>query len=298
MFGASMTMPWHTVAAKPERLAAVNHFYAVLDAETADAIETSPLLNAVASVRVTRTTPATGRAWTGRYIDMRTTYVELFGPGDIDDGPVGSIGLGLGGDTVGEVEAIAERLRKAGASPIVDINHQMLAGRSVDWYHVVVLNDVGGTPSRGPDRPSVSAWAMEYVPSYFDQPEAGKLQSLGPEDLISRRRYNAANYRGAQLADLALVKLAMERDAYLQAKPLLEAANFAVTERSGGVRVVGAEISIDVMFTPATAAGLREIVFHLARPEGDRRTEKLGRSLLVVGPGRTARWTFVPRGMV
>ncbi|QKR99912.1 hypothetical protein F9288_09880 [Sphingomonas sp. CL5.1] len=295
---ALLALPFATPArAHLRQIAFVNHFYALLDGETAEAVKTAALLKSFGVLRVKHVNAGDGQSWTGRYLYMRNTYIELFGPGDSGDLTVGSLGIGLGGDRPGVLDEMAARLRRAGVAFEADMTRRTYVDRSVDWFKKIAPPSPPpvSAPAGVPRPPAVEIWAMEYVPGYFDVPEAGKGVSLGPQDVVSRRRYNASEYHGELLSDLAHVSFAIDRGDYLSIRPLLAAAGFDLAARADGEAARSAEASVDFTFVPKRQAGLREVGFHLNRALGSTHRETIGKSELVIGPGRTARWSFQPR---
>ena len=275
-------------------IAFVNHVFAVVDAETARAIETSPLLHECADFEVKRIEADGGDCWTGRYLSMRTTYVELFGPHDAAGiSKPGSIGIALGGDVPGIVGEIDRRLKAAGHRTSTDIRKRRLAGREVDWFRLVGPPDA---PRHGPSPlPTVDVWSMEYLASYVDLPEVAKRPSFDAADAVSRLRYNAGAYRDGLLSDLDAAHFAIERTLFVdRVRPYLLACGLRPAERDDGAVVHSGEGELQFTFVDGPEAGLRELRFRLNRRVPDTRSETIGRSLLVVGPGDRARWTFAP----
>jgi hypothetical protein len=70
-----------------------NHAYGVIDRATADAVEDSAYLRRFANFSIRTSTGTGGVTWTGRYLMGRSTYLELFGEGDLpgQDAPYGPV---------------------------------------------------------------------------------------------------------------------------------------------------------------------------------------------------------------
>jgi hypothetical protein len=271
-------------------VASVNHFFAVVDAQTAEAISRSPLLREAANLDIHATSTPGGRHWTGRYVRGRQTYVEFFGPGDLDDGatPIGSIGVGFGGDAQGSVQAIAARLQARGHALPVTMVRRQLDGRAVDWFWAVEMPEL----ARQPGLPTASAWAMEYVPSYFDRPGAHNEPPEGAAGLVSRERALDDLYRAHLVRDLEEAELSITAEQYrLTFAPLLAAAGFSIAPRPDGATASSMELRLSLHFVAPAEIGLNRIVLRLNRP-APARAEAIGHSCLVVGPGRTAVWRF------
>jgi hypothetical protein len=272
-------------------LASVNHFFAVVDPETAAAIEHSPLLREAANLDVHSTSTPEGRHWTGRYVRGRQTYVEFFGPGDLgsEQAPVGSLGIGFGGDRLGTAPRVVARLHQAGLRLPLVMARRLLEGRSVDWFWAVEMPDAATVPGA----PSAGAWLMEYAPSYFDQPGARHEAAEGPGDVVSRERGLDDGYREHLLRDLKTVDFSITAEQYRTAfAPLLAASGFAVVAGRSGVTATSMGVTLRFWFVAPGEIGLNRITFRLNRPVPVR-AEQIGNSCLVVGPDK-AVWSFRP----
>lgn len=283
-----------TAAAAPQPagpLASVNHFFVVLDAETAAAIEHSPLLREAANLDVHSTSTPNGEHWTGRYVRGRQTYVEFFGPRDLGDEPVaiGTLGLGIGGDRIGVARRITARLHRAGVSVPLTMRRRLLEGRSVDWFWLLGMPDAAAIPGA----PTAGAWAMEYVPSYFEQPGARHEAAEGPGDVVSRERALDDGYRDHLIRDLELADFSVTNEEYRTSfAPLLAASGFAIRAGPTGATATSMGVTVRFRFAEPAATGLNRIVFRLNRPVPPR-GEMIGRSCLVVGR-EVAVWSFRP----
>jgi hypothetical protein len=94
----------------------LDHAYAVVDRETAEAVEQSEWLRTFCVLEV-RTTVADGETWRGRYVRGRRTYIELFAPGDVEGSgeAEGSTGIGLSPHDQGGLQIVADRLARGGS---------------------------------------------------------------------------------------------------------------------------------------------------------------------------------------
>lgn len=120
--------------AAPRQIAFLNHCYAVVDAETARAIEDSEALGSFASFEVHTTRLANGDHWTGRYLHGAHTYLEIFGPDD-GGGPAGATGVGVSADRQGGLQELATRLSDAGVGRFdLDRVTRRLDAQEVPWY--------------------------------------------------------------------------------------------------------------------------------------------------------------------
>lgn len=277
-----------TRTSSPPQLAYVNHVFAVVDAETADALPRSPLLGELANFEHGTIAAAGGESWTGGYLMMRATYVEFFGPGHggAGIGGTGSIGVALSGDRAGVLEDVRSRAEAQGMTLERGVRRRALAGDEIDWFAYA------GAPD-APDGTAVTvdAWVMEYVAGYFAHPAARKRPMTGVADEVSRARYNDGSYQKAPIVDLSAVEFGIDRTAFTRRlRPLLLAAAFRLQDGPTGVEAVSDETSLTFRF--ASPPGLRSLQLRLATSVDAARTETIGRSTLVVGPGSVARWTF------
>jgi hypothetical protein len=166
-------------------VASLNHFWAALDDETARAIVTSDYLKTFANIVVNTVTAGDNRQWTGRYLRGRQTYAEFFSVADLASSGaparIGATGIGISGDAPGVLDVLEQRLRLAGIPTKITMSRRRFGTREVDWFRELAL--VSTRAERDIDS---SMWAMEYIPSFFEDPDAGKEAAEGPGDVISR----------------------------------------------------------------------------------------------------------------
>ena len=292
LMSACAVVPGERRGPEQSQVAELNHVYATVDPDTAEAIRQSEFLRAFANVEV-RTTTGTRDTWTGRYLYGRRTYIEFFAPGDFrineKPAPVGAWGIGLSGDRVGFNNALARRLRAAGHKALLEMDTRKLGGRDVPWFQALTAITAHG--DSGALGKTVSVWAMEYLPSYFDLPEAGKEPSEGAHDVISRERYQSDAYRTKMMQDIVEVHFNIGPQDFARIEPLLRAAGYRITRSRGAALADGEETDFRFALTEPNAQGLRQVRFALNAPVRPR-VEVIGSSTLVLGPGATAVWTF------
>ena len=282
------------------QVAELNHVYATVDRETADAIRNSDFLRGFANLEV-RTTTGTRASWTGRYLYGKRTYIEFFAPEDFQinekPAPVGAWGLAVSGDAVGFNRELKRRLETAGHKAVVEVDTRKLGNATVPWFEA--LTAVSQHGDSGALGETVSVWAMEYQPSYFELPEAGKEAAEGADDIISRERYQSDAYAGKMMRDILSVHFNVGPSDFARIEPLLSAAGYRLRHGANEVLATGAETELRFTLTDPGAQGLRQVRFAL-NAAAARRVESIGRSTLVVGPDATATWTFpapVPAGI-
>ena len=273
------------------QIAELNHVFAVVDQETAQAIDQSDFLRRFANIEI-RTTIGTLSTWTGRYLYGRETYVEFFAPGDFQiargPAPLGSWGIAISGDRVGDSTRLKSRIEELGLRAIVEIETRQFGDRKVPWFTAVTaVGQHGDTGAR--DEP-VTIWAMEYVPSYLDLPEVGKEPAEGPHDVVSRERYQADLYVQKMMRDVTRVTFEVREQDYRRIEPMLRASGYKLS-RSGQAMIADGKQSDFVFHLTETGMKLRSIEFALNAVSAAH-VETIGRSCLVAGPGTTAVWSF------
>lgn len=265
-----------TKRAPSTQIAHLNHFYATVDAETVAAIRNSAFLKRFANLEV-RTTKGTLSTWTGTYFYGRETYAQFFGPGDFqisgNPAPVGGWGIALSGDRLGHIAELKLRLDSVGLRAVVELDTRTFGTRKFLWF--TALTAVSQHGDSGGRNDVVSAWAMEYVPSYFDLPEVAKEPAEGAADVISRERYQSDLYRQKMMRDVTRVEFDVKAKDYARIDPMLRAAGFKM--RRSGNRVVAGGEENDLVFHLAGTMRLRKIEFSLNAPVG-REVHVLGKS--------------------
>lgn len=143
-----------------------------------------------------------------------------------------------------------------------------------------------------PAPPGFEADVVEYVPAFFDVPEAGKPTALGPDDVVSRARHHRPDYDAARpMKEVAGATHVVAREDWQRLRPLFEAAGYRTEERAFGARAEG-DATLDFVFVPRAQAAVRRVEFTLNRAPGKRHPDRAGRSTLVAGPGAHASWIF------
>lgn len=286
------TSPVPSAAHKPQ-IAELNHVFATVDPVTAEAIRNSEFLRRFANLEI-RTTTGTRSTWTGRYLYGKQTYIEFFAPEDfhIKDkpAPMGSWGIALSGDSVGFNQLLKRHLEAAGDKALIELDTRKFGDRTVPWFEALTaISKHGDSGALGE---TVSVWAMEYQPSYFELPDAAKEPAEGNDDVISRERYQPDLYAERMMRDIVQVHFNVGPHDFARIEPLLKAAGYRITHSAGEVFADGAEADFRFTLTAPDAQGLREVRFAL-NARARRHVETIGRSTLVVGPDATAIWTFL-----
>ncbi|MFD5315255.1 DUF5829 family protein [Streptomyces sp. NPDC127098] len=268
-----------------EQLLFYNHAYAVVDRETADAIEDSEYLREFANFEV-RTTTGGDFSWTGRYLMGHETYLEFFGEGDLpgQDAEFGSSGLGISPEDAGDLDIVARNLVDQGIEPAEGLQTRDFGdGVRVPWFEYL--------RATGEQYEAFDPWAMEYRGEYFADPRSNTGPESHPGD-VSRERYLSDDYQNHLMRDVTAIHLGVPERDLATTVPLLEAGGYDVRTTDSGVVVDDGTTTIRLDAVPRAEAGLRSIQMRLNGPVLDQHVEQIGRSTLYVGPRDRAVWTF------
>jgi len=273
------------------RTTSLNHFYAIVDDTTAEAIRTSAVLREFANLSVNTVTSNSGETWTGRYLRGRQTYAEFFASSDLsapEPTMVGAVGIALSGDTRGVFDAIAKRLREMAAPAETMVRTRRFGSRDVDWFRSVEM----AWPHGNPAVRALSIYTMEYFETFFAEPEARKEPAESAGDVISRERYLDDLYRDHAMRDITAIEAAVTLDDFRRMEPMLRAAEFDMSRSGAGATARGADVTLSFRFVDQRSIGLRQVEFVLNAPVRDVRSAVIGNSTLTIGPGPRARWSF------
>src|SRR5262245_51299707 len=257
-----------------------DHVFAVVDIGTAEEIANSDFLRGFGRFEV-GTTVADGESWTGRYLFGRRTYVELFGPGDVEgpDAQVGAIGLGLATRSRGGLDVIADRMATLGSRAERGRRMHQEDQDLVPWFDY--LDATGSSPL-------FSAWAMEDLMS----PNDLEIRESKYRDWTGPQREAAIGRTGPFISDISLVQLAASADDVATVEPLLRAAGFEVGRTVKVLSAQDEDATIELHTATGDTAGIRQIEFTLAAAAPVAHVEVIGQSRLAVGAGDRAVWDF------
>ncbi|AKU16422.1 DUF5829 family protein [Luteipulveratus mongoliensis] len=268
--------------ARPQ-VAYLNHTYSVFDQATADAIEHSTYLPKFGVFQV-RTTSSGETSWTGRYLMGRETYLEMFGPNDLapPDNVIGMTGLAVATERRGKINTVQERLTASGNAPTRAVQTKVFGDDVVPWFDYVFTTA---------DYDGYFTWAMEYLPSYLDDPRAKAEPGTDPDD-VRGARVLSDDYKKRLMRDVTGVEIGVTARDLTPARTMLQAAGYVVVDSPQGFVARGRGTTLRYVTTDRAHAGWRRIDFALNRPVAYRHVETIGHSQLVVGPGTKATWTF------
>lgn len=264
-------------------LARFNHVYAVLDDATAAAVAASPTLADTVGRAAASVQAGDGSAWSGRYLVGRETYVELFSPQGLANAVPGRTGLALSPDRTGGLDEIAGGAHGASSlRTVAGERSRLVDGQVLPWFRTLA-------PAREADRMVV--WLMEYLPEFMAT--TGRPAPSFDGD-VSRRRYNAASGGTGRIRDVTRVEVAATREDVEAAAAVFTMAGLRVSRGVDRICAHDGTTTLVLHASAADDAGLRQVDFALTAYLPGPRVEALGRSVLVVGPGALARWTFEP----
>lgn len=265
----------------------LNHVYIVVDEATFGDLRSSNfLINEFASVD-------TGlpdflrpdSSANSIYVRGQHTYLELFGPDNEFEEPVGKVGVGTSPEQPGAIDWIYERL--CGKDPD-DVQKELIYWDSenespVPWYTVVYRDQ--------PDSTRLVPWVSEYhedfLPALYSDKESG-TRGIRREDYL-RPQFEEDRY----LQDITGLTVALhepQKSRYIRDLELLG----WVSHTDGDDSVLEGP-NVRVMVTDATAErdGLLEIELYLCREKDGKQVYQFGphSQLGFEGP-RTATWKF------
>jgi Family of unknown function (DUF5829) len=251
--------------------ALLDHVYAVVDADTADAIEQSEFLTRISQLDV-QVVQSGDQSWRGRYLRGRRTYVEIFAPDDIAGAPDHASGLGLATRRRGDLEILAGRMGEAAERADRGSTTREFDGEIGPWFDYLEVADETST---------LSTWIMEYLRDPTDDARR-----------VVRFDEWAPTATGPILGDLTRVEIdAVAGDIDL-ALPLLRAAELRVRRDDAGVIASDGHATIVLRSCTAAQSRMRRLAFRLASPPDEAVVEELGRSTFTLGPGEQAVWEF------
>ncbi|WP_129837749.1 DUF5829 family protein [Streptomyces sp. RFCAC02] len=263
-----------------------NHSYAVIDAETAEAIDNSEYLRDFANFEI-RTTTGAELTWSGSYIYGSETYFEFFAEGELpgQDANYGSSSLALSAEYTGGLQTATERLTEAGVDPLEFRQTRDFGdGVPVGWF------DGFNMPVTEWD--TFGAWAMEYLPEYFEDPRSNTDPAAYPGD-ISRERYQTDDYQDHLMREITGLRFGVSERDLSDNLPLFEAAGLDIEYfDDGDVHVSDGVTEVQFDVVPAGEYGLQWIKMALNESQDVMTEERIGNSTLSVGPGARAVWTF------
>jgi hypothetical protein len=259
----------------------LNHFFVVVDAETAAAVQTSEFLTGEFAPFEKRTTERNDTSYTGVYWYGQRTYFELFEPGV--QGPAGASGLALGVEEPGASASVRQAWKDALGTAGGGLVTRKIEKDEVPWFEMTYANEI----------PGLRVWLMEYHGDFLARffPALTKARSIARKDVLDRyvAKIGKADEReSALMGDVTglTVSLSPEsRDALLK-----QFRAVGWTTRPGGTTVVCAgpeSVELRLVEAGDRPAGITEVGFSLRR-SATAATHRLGTAELRL-EGKAAR---------
>jgi hypothetical protein len=269
----------------------LNHFFLTIDAESYNAIQSSPFLRDEFAPFEQRTTVRQDITYTGSYFYGAHTYFEFFEAGHGSGRALGASGIAFGVEAMGASLRLKSRLETALAMPAaVRSITRRVGDRDLDWFYMTTAD--GTQPSL------LQTWVMEYRDSFLND-WYGELKpaTRGITRAEILERYTARlgeNDKSRQklLEDVVEITLALpdaERARLLKA---CEAFGYQVTAGAGQWRCLGPQVTFNVVAPNSAVRGITAVKFSLRHAKPGQKTYRFGKSVLQFNDDRTALWTF------
>lgn len=285
VIGSVAVAPWLSAAAPAPPPVYLNHFYVVVDAASYRALQESAFARDEWAPFEQRTTARNDQTYTGAYWYGRHTYYEVFEPDA--QGPVGSSGLALGVEGVGQSQAVLARWNESlGGASSGSVTRRTETAEPA-WFDMTYANAAPGT---------LRIWLMEYAQDFL----AGWYPQLTPARGITRAevldRYVAKIGRSAAreqalLRDVTGLVMALEANERDTLVKHLRPLGWRVRHKRGATLIAGPEgVELRVVEPTGEQRGIVEATFSLQR-RAKPRTERFGTTVLTIEPDR-ARLRF------
>ncbi|MEM1380519.1 MAG: DUF5829 family protein [Pseudomonadota bacterium] len=278
---------------KPASYANLNHFYLVVDPETANAIATLPLLETMVGRRVDDPDEP-GQTYAGTYLYGQQTYAEFFSPRGYDltvedPAPVGLFGIAVGGDRVGDLDQVAAAMD----SRAIPYDRSLRTFTTRDGEELGRFEKIN---LKGASDRHNMVWVMQYHAELFalirETSDDASIQTMS-SDSVSREVYNVGRYEpGLQIRDIARLKLAITPSEEQPFIDILGAAGFVITTTPNGFFALGNDVELEFAVVKDGSVGVSEIEFALHRAPCEAKSIPIGSSQLAIGPGAVATWRF------
>lgn len=272
--------------------AELNHVFVTVRQDTIDAIAASSFVTERLSMFEQNTVRTADSVWAGAYLIGWRGYLELFAPGGADGLVAGSSGVGLSTVRVGGGSAVKDALEALeGEALSAELMRRVEGDDSLPWFENIRLRSL--------ERPSFSAWLMDFRPEYLDR----RGIPLGEDGGFDRHGYNSAAYRrtgrmaeheARLLDDLVEVHLELGAEEGASFGRFLLALGFGASDEAGArvFRAGGSLLSVRVV--PAPVYRIRRIVCSLRGPVDPPVERVFGPDAKLRAEKRTAVWEFGP----
>lgn len=271
-------------AASLEGKVGLNHVYVVLDEETFAAARDSELMKTqFASIDTGLPTFAPPQADSQRlYIRGKTTYVELLGPRNPFNEPIGKIGLALGVDTLPLLDAVQAAWSASLGSAADRYNVEWKkATPAVPWYDVIQHRSTSASSH-------LVLWTSAYRPEFLPwlYPQRTAQDNRG-----SRADFLAPLFRPERLfQDVSALTIAVPEELRQQVARQLQAVGYRRTERGESLELQAAGWTLTLLASNADRQGLLSMTLTTNRDGGADIV--LGARSTIEFDARSALWRF------
>jgi hypothetical protein len=269
----------------------LNHFFLTIDAESYNAIQSSPFLRDEFAPFEQRTTVRQDITYTGSYFYGAHTYFEFFEAGRGSGRALGASGIAFGVEARGASLRLKPRIEAALAMPVaVRPITRRVGDRDIGWFYMTTAED---------KQPSLlQTWMMEYRDSFLND-WYGELKpaTRGITRAEILERYTAKlgeNDKRQQKLLENVVEITLALPDAERARLLKECETFGyrVTAGTGQWRCLGPQVTFNVAAPNSEARGITVVKFTLRRAKPGQKTYRFGKSVLQFNDDRTAVWTF------
>jgi hypothetical protein len=270
----------------------LNHFFLTVDAESYNAIQSSPFLRGEFAPFEQRTTVRQDITYTGSYFYGAHTYFEFFEAGRGSGRVLGASGIASGVEATGASLRLKPRLEAALALPVaVRPITRRVGDRDVEWFYMTTAEDK--QPS-----PLLQTWVMEYRDSFLND-WYGELKpaTRGITRAEILERYTAKlgendKRRHKLLDDVVEITLALPDAERARLLKVCEAFGYRVSGDASQSRCLGPQMTFNVVAPNSDVRGITAVKFSLRHAKQGQKTYRFGKSVLQFTDDRTAVWTF------
>lgn len=223
------------------------------------------------------------------YLRGQDTYIELFGPNNKFNLPVGKMGLGWSVEKVGELDEVERLLRSENPDGYTRVLNRWDVEREtpVDWYHALFRTQ--------PIAAKTVWWFSEYHTDFIPA-----LKSLEPTDAvrIARRDFLESRFDAQRwLKNVNRLNLELPAETALTLRADLENVGWRTEEFDARTwMLIGPEFRLLLHLGPADeATALRSIGFSTNQTNGPVLTERIGSSFEIQLDGKGSGWLLFNR---
>lgn len=282
-------------AAEPRRPEVnFNHLYIVLNQNVFESIRDSDFVNdhlAASDQGFPKFLPVDGHCQS-IYLRGRDTYLELLGPENKFQEPVGKVGLGWTVEKVGELDVVAKLLATETPDDLTRVLNQWDFDRegAVNWYHSLFRKQ----PASADAVWWFSETHVDFIPSLYPHKTFDR-------DRIARRDFLESRYDATRiLKNVTSITIELPRETATRLRGDLEKLGWRGEEfdsRSWILR--GPDFSVMVFVQPeATRANIKSIGFEANPGESPRNPQSVGDHIDVTFDGEKSGWIEFKRNII